>query len=96
MDFASILSKEYADKMLALGKPESVDTQPIGTGPFELVSYQKDALIRYKAFSDYWEGKAKIDRLVFAITPDPSVRYAKLKKVNATLFLIRIRRILPI
>jgi len=80
MDFASILSKEYADKMLALGKPDAVDTQPIGTGPFELVSYQKDALIRYKAFSDYWEGKAKIDRLVFAITPDPSVRYAKLKK----------------
>ncbi len=80
MDFASIFSKEYADKMLATGKPETIDTNPIGTGPFELVSYQKDSLIRYKAFENYWEGKAKIDRLVFAITPDASVRYAKLKK----------------
>ena len=27
----------------------------------------------------YWRGKAAIDNLVFAITPDPSVRYQKLK-----------------
>ena len=36
--------------------------------------YQKDAVIRYKAFPEYWGGKAKIDDLVFAITPDASVR----------------------
>jgi dipeptide transport system substrate-binding protein len=45
-----------------------------------LVQYQKDALIRYKAFPDYYAGKAKIDDLVFAITPDASVRWAKLQK----------------
>ncbi len=28
----------------------------------------------------YWEGKPKIDRLVFSITPDATVRYAKLQK----------------
>ncbi|MGX2948349.1 ABC transporter substrate-binding protein [Frederiksenia canicola] len=80
MDFASILSAEYGDKMLKAGKPETVDNQPIGTGPFEFVSYQKDSTVRYKAFESYWQGKSKIDRLVFAITPDASVRYAKLKK----------------
>ncbi|QIM67367.1 peptide transporter [Mannheimia granulomatis] len=80
MDFASILSAEYADKMLAAKTPEKVDNAPIGTGPFEFVSYQKDSAVRYKAFEQYWQGKAAIDRLVFSITPDASVRMAKLQK----------------
>ena len=79
MDFASIHSSEYADKMMAAGTPNKVDLEPVGTGPFQLVNYQKDAVIRYKANPSYWRGKAPIDDLVFAITSDPSVRYAKLK-----------------
>lgn len=80
MDFAAIFSAEYAEKMLKAGTPEKIDTQPIGTGPFQFVDYQKDATIRFKAFENYWQGKAKLDRLVFAITPDASVRLAKLQK----------------
>ncbi len=80
MDFSSIFSAEYADKMLKAGTPEKVDHEPVGTGPFVMVQYQKDSIIRYLAFKDYWRGKAAIDKLVFTITPDPSVRYAKLKK----------------
>ncbi len=79
MDFASILSAEYAEQMMAAGTPEQVDLVPVGTGPFKLVSYQKDAIIRYIAHDDYWQGRAKLDRLIFAITPDASVRYQKLK-----------------
>jgi dipeptide transport system substrate-binding protein len=79
MDFASILSAEYADKMKAAGTPDVIDREPIGTGPFSFVSYQKDAVVRYKAFDAYWDGRPKIDNLVFAITTDASVRYAKLK-----------------
>ncbi|AUG51915.1 ABC transporter substrate-binding protein [Thalassospira marina] len=79
MDFASILSGEYADKMLEAGTPEQVDLEPVGTGPFQYVQYQKDAVIRYKANPDYWEGPAAIDNLIFAITPDSTVRYQKLK-----------------
>lgn len=79
MDFASIMSAEYADKMHKANTPDEIDQNPVGTGPFQLVSYQKDAVIRYKANPDYWAGKAEIDDLVFAITPDASVRYAKLK-----------------
>ncbi|PVZ82179.1 ABC transporter substrate-binding protein [Serratia sp. S1B] len=80
MDFASILSAEYADKMMKAGTPEIVDLNPIGTGPFQLLQYQKDSKILYKAFEEYWGTKAKVDRLVFSITPDASVRYAKLQK----------------
>ena len=80
MQFAGVQSKEYADAMLKAGTPEKIDQEPAGTGPFMLVQYQKDAIIRYKANPDYWAGKAKIDDLVFAITPDASVRWAKLQK----------------
>lgn len=79
MDYASILSAEYADKLLKAGKPEQLDLVPVGTGPFQRVAYQKDAVIRYRANPDYWNGKVPIDNLIFAITPDASVRYAKLK-----------------
>ena len=79
MDFASILSKEYADQMLNAGTPEMLNQQPIGTGPFRFVAYQKDAVIRYESFDDYWTEPAAVDNLIFAITPDASVRYQKLQ-----------------
>ncbi len=80
MQYAGVQSKEYAIAMLKAGTPEKIDQEPVGTGPYMLVQYQKDALIRYKAFPQYWAGKAKIDDLIFSITPDASVRWAKLQK----------------
>ena len=77
MDFAAIHSKEYMDAMMKAGTPEQVDQAPIGTGPFRLVDYQKDAVIRYEANPSYFRGKQKIDKLVFAITPDATARIAK-------------------
>ncbi len=79
MDFASVMSAEYAEKMRAAGTPEQTDLNPVGTGPYQLAGYQKDATIRYLAHPSYWQGVAKIDKLVFSITPDNAVRYAKLK-----------------
>ena len=75
MDFASIMSKEYAD---SLSSKSDLNQKPIGTGPFQFVAYQPDAVIRYKANADYWGGKQPIDDLVFAITTDASVRMQKL------------------
>lgn len=79
MTFASIHSKEYMDAMMAAGTPTNVDQMPLGTGPFMFVSYQKDATIQYEANPDFFGGKPKIDRLVFSITPDATVRMAKVE-----------------
>ncbi len=79
MDFASILSAEYADQLEASGNMGDLNQKPIGTGPFEFVAYQQDAAIRYQANPDYWGGKQAIDNLIFAITTDASVRLQKLK-----------------
>src|SRR5690606_3777165 len=79
MDFASIVSKEYADQLEAAGTKDLLNTQPVGTGPFQFVNYQQDAVIRYASFDDYWAGKQPIDDLVFAITIDGAVRAQKLQ-----------------
>jgi dipeptide transport system substrate-binding protein len=82
MDFASIQSAEYADMLAKANKKEQFDQVPVGTGPFSFVTYQKDAVIRYKANPAYWgpaSERALVDDLVYAITPDPTARYSKLK-----------------
>ncbi|MEY8830700.1 ABC transporter substrate-binding protein [Sedimentitalea sp. XS_ASV28] len=79
MDFASIVSKEYADAMLEAGTPEMLNQAPIGTGPFVFQAYQKDAVIRYVRNDDYWGEPARVEALIFAITPDASVRYQKVQ-----------------
>ncbi|MBN7759150.1 ABC transporter substrate-binding protein [Nitratireductor aquimarinus] len=78
MDFASIFSKEYADQLAEAGTMSDLNQKPVGTGPFQFVAYQPDAVIRYKAHPDYWNGKQPIDDLVFAITTEASVRQQKL------------------
>ena len=82
----SIVSAEYAAALQKSGKLGALDQEPIGTGPFSFERYQKDAVIRFRAFTQFWgengvqpDRVAKVDNLVFAITPDASVRYAKLR-----------------
>ncbi|MBN3727063.1 ABC transporter substrate-binding protein [Burkholderia sp. Ac-20379] len=81
MEFASILSSEYADQLLKAGKAPDINQKPIGTGPFVFRSYTKDATIRYDGNPDYWKkGDVKISKLIFSITPDAGVRVQKLKR----------------
>lgn len=85
-NYMSVLSAEYGEKLAKENRKQDMDQFPIGTGPFSFVSYVKDSVIRYAAHPDYWDktsykGKAenRIDKLIFAITPDQTVRYQKLK-----------------
>ena len=79
MEFASIMSAEYAEQMLKAGTPEQIDQAPIGTGPFSFLAYQRDATVRYRRFDQFWGEKAKLDGLIFSIAKDPAVRLAKLR-----------------
>ena len=76
---SSIYSAEYGNKLLASGQLGLLNTQPVGTGPFALRSYQKDAVIRFAPHAGYWGGPPKLDHLIFAVTPDNSVRVQRLK-----------------
>lgn len=79
MGFTSIYSAQYGDQLLKQGKPADLNSKPIGTGPFILSRYSKDAQIRYKANPDYFKGKPAADPLVFAITLDSNVRLQKVR-----------------
>lgn len=74
-----ILSAEYAGQLRSAGRLEQLNVEPVGTGPFVLKSYQKDAVLRYTAHAGHWAGAPKLDQLVIAITVDPDVRVQRLK-----------------
>jgi dipeptide transport system substrate-binding protein len=75
----TVYSAEYAQQLIAAGRLAQFAQQPVGTGPFTLRSFQKDAVIRYAANPSYWRGAPQVDQLVFAITPDPAVRVQRLR-----------------
>ena len=79
MEFSSILSKEYADQLLKIKKPESLDFRPIGTGPFIFKQYIKDSVIRLESNQNYFRGSSRLGGVIIAIVPDTSVRFQKLK-----------------
>ena len=80
MEFAAILSQEYADFLSAKKQSQKIDFEPVGTGPFILQKYVRSNLIRYKRNDNYYLGPAKLSKIIFSITPDPSVRFQKLKR----------------
>ncbi len=49
MDFASILSEDYANDLLKKGKGDKLSRYPVGTGPFVFVKWIKDDQIIFKA-----------------------------------------------
>jgi peptide/nickel transport system substrate-binding protein len=53
--------------------------QPIGTGPYKFVEWQRGQRMVLEANSDHWRGAPTPKRLVFRFIPDPSTRAAELK-----------------
>lgn len=86
MSFLSIYSQEYMEFLTLNGveknskfKKENINTMPIGTGPFLLKIYRRPNEIRYIRNPNYWASPAKIDNLIYSITPNASTRIQKIK-----------------
>ena len=46
-------------------------TQPVGTGPFEVVEWERKSHVRLRRFADYWEpGRPAIDEVIIRWAPD--------------------------
>ncbi len=79
MDFADIISPTAFMK-----DPKGFVRNPVGTGPYKLAKWVKDDRITLEANKDYWD-KAKgpfLDRLIFRVIPENSVRFLELKAGN--------------
>lgn len=60
----------------------SIDTNPVGTGPFEFVSSSPDQGILLERNEDYWradEGLPYLDAIRFLQIPDPTVKLTNLR-----------------
>ncbi len=77
-DYMVILSAEYGHYLSLTNKKSQIDSLPVGTGPFLFAQFIPDEFVRFKAHPDYWNGKSKLDQLIFDITPKSSTRLAKL------------------
>ncbi len=79
MEFASILSAEYAEYLQHHNAMEKIDLEPVGTGPYQLRRFENREFIRYTAHPHYYRGNTTIKNIVFVVTPDPSLRLARLR-----------------
>jgi peptide/nickel transport system substrate-binding protein len=55
------------------------NTAPVGTGPYMLSKLEYSKAIELKAFKNYYEGRAKIDKISFHVIADPMTRFLMLK-----------------
>ncbi len=51
---------------------------PVGTGPYRFVSWQRDQQLELEAFPDYWQGAPSIPTVVFRPIPEDSTRVSEL------------------
>lgn len=47
---------------------------PVGTGPYQIESWDEGQAITMKANADYYKGKPKIETVIFKIVPDSSTK----------------------
>ncbi len=57
----------------------SYNERPLGSGPFQVMQWRHGDSITLAANPYYWRGKAKIDRLIYRIIPDPNTRLEQLR-----------------
>ncbi|MDI3269795.1 MAG: ABC transporter substrate-binding protein [Bacillota bacterium] len=62
--------------------------QPVGSGPFQFVSWKKDDQIVLKAFPDYWGGRPYLDQVVFRIMKEEATRDAEFQAGNLDVMVI--------
>ena len=59
---------------------EDAGANPVGTGPFRFVSWQRDSQLVVEKNEDYWqEGLPHLDRITFRPMPDEDTRLASLQ-----------------
>src|SRR5581483_6290919 len=57
---------------------EEFEAKPIGTGPYQVVEWPRDGVVRLQAWDGYRKGKAFPERLTIRTVPEPSTRVLEL------------------
>ena len=59
--------------------PEGFEAKPIGSGPYMVEKFERNAFIRLRAFPKYWGPKPAFDTVVFKLVPDATSRSAEVE-----------------
>jgi len=70
-----VLPKAYYTKV----GPEGFEQKPIGTGPYMVDQFERNAFLRLKANPNYWGGKPAIETVIFKFVTDASARVAEIE-----------------
>ena len=70
-----ILPKAYYEKVGAKG----FEAAPVGTGPYKVEKFERNAFVRLKANGDYWGGKPAFDSVTIKFVTDASSRVAEVE-----------------
>ena len=57
---------------------EDINSNPVGTGPYEFVSWARDDRLVVERYEDYWGDPAYLDRITFRPIPDEDTRLQSL------------------
>src|SRR5688500_2783266 len=72
-------------KIVPAGAGRDLRLRPIGTGPYEFVSYAADDRLEVRAFRDYFDGLPRNRGIVMKIVPDDIMRGLELRKATSDL-----------
>jgi len=74
-----IVPKKYIEEK----GDDHFNTNPVGTGPFKMVEYQRDVKVVLERFDGYWKKPLpKLDKVTFRFIPEASTRLAELQTGN--------------
>lgn len=74
-----VLPKHYIEKVGQKG----FEANPIGTGPYMVEKFERNAYIRLKANPNYWGGKPEFEYVTIKFVTDASARVAEVESGNA-------------
>ena len=60
-----------AQGLLREGRPRRLRGEAVGSGPYMVDAFERNAFLRLKAFPDYWGGKPAFETVVFKFVPEP-------------------------
>ncbi|OQY30730.1 MAG: hypothetical protein B6I38_06930 [Anaerolineaceae bacterium 4572_5.1] len=58
---------------------EGFDAHPMGSGPYKFVEWEKGDHITMEAFTDYWAGTPKLEKIIFRPIPESATRVAAIQ-----------------
>ncbi|MCC0030348.1 MAG: peptide ABC transporter substrate-binding protein [Brucellaceae bacterium] len=74
-----VLPKAYYEKVGA----EGFEAAPIGTGPYMVDKFERNAFVRLKANENYWGGKPEFETVTIKFVTDAASRVAEIESGNA-------------